>query len=491
MSNAAPVGKRSIIYVFASTLQKLTSLLLLPVYTRLLTPEDYGYFNLVVLFVLLASTVSLLGLDFAVMRYCHPEGRSQGQQAKHYSAATGMLIASGLLCVAVLLLSQDLFSPIVFPDLNFYPVVVASLASVIGQPLTVIYMALLQTHSRAKMFGAYTLSLFGVNALLTVVLLGPLQLGVLGASIAISISNIAFGIVGVIGAWRIGFLWKRFGLEHVRELLSYSLPMMPHSVSLQVGALTTRVIVSNILSVSAAGLFNIAMYAVSVIDAVQTALHRAYLPWYFAEASTRRAGWQDRVGTMVASFVAVNVAMSAIVALFSRELLLFLTPEPFQAAAALIPLLALSMMLKAVYYPELSVLLHEQRGTRYVLLISLSSIALSLLLAIALGIIWGMFGILLSQVFQRAWMSGTAVALANRTGAPRLPWGRILRLQLIGLSVIFFVLLGDQASWWQLSIPFVVLFKIVVLAAMGILVVVCEPSIAQYPRKAFRSGNHS
>lgn len=497
-AKASGVARHSVVYIVASILQKLSSLILLPVYTRLLTPEDYGYFNLVVTFLMFAGAFATLGLEYAVVRYCHPSlsddvenypgQHSSNPQGRYYTATCTAVVAASAVVVALLVITGPFYSPLIFPGFNFVPIVLIALISLLFQPLTTVFLALLQARSMARSYGIYSVALFISNAVVTVALLGPVDLGLLGVVISLVVVNAIFALLATIRAHRIGLLWVRFGGADLRRILGYSLPMLPHTLTLQATSLGARVIVSNVISVAAAGIFNIAMYAVNFIDAVQTALHRAFTPWYFSHAEQKPPGWRDDVRDVVSAFVATSVAVSASVALFASELLTVATPPAFHDAASIVPMLALSMMVKSVYYPSLSALLYHERGTRAVLLISGSASLVSIPLAVGGAIWWGLTGVAVAQVIQRLMMSAMAVSFSGRIDNPGIPWGRVLRLQFGGLVVIAIVVLGDQSLWWGFGAAPVMIAKATGWIFLIAYLFFCDPSLIKAVRRVLARG---
>ncbi|MDO2377537.1 lipopolysaccharide biosynthesis protein [Rhodococcus sp. DMF-1] len=491
------VARRSLIYAVASILQKLSSLILLPVYTRLLTPEEYGYFNLIVTLLLLGGAIASLGMEYAVVRFCHPSFEAEDgvdgsgtalhrSQAKFYTAAYATVLSAAVALTVVLTLSGPLYSPLVFPEFDFYPVILVALASLLFQPLTTVYLALLQARSMARSFGLYSLALFVSNGALTVLFLGPLKLGLLGVALALVVANGSFALIGTVRAMRMGMLWVRFEQADARRLLAYALPMLPHTLTLQATSLATRVIISHLISVAAAGLFNIAMYAVNFIDAIQTAFHRAFLSWYFTQVDGKPPGWQSRVRGVIATFVGASVVISSSVALFASELLRLMTPESFHAAASIVPLLSLSMMVKSIYYPSLSSLLYHEKGTRAVLIISGTSSVISIPLAVLGAAQFGLMGVAAAQLVQRIMMSAMAVWSSRRLDTPGIPWSRVARLQSGGLVAVCFVMVGDHESWWGLEFWSVLFVKVLVWIVLVAYLLVCDPNLVKAARSVIR-----
>src|SRR5918998_6499433 len=78
-------------YQLADAVSKVIALVLLPVYTRHLTPADYGTAELLLTSVILASIVVRLGLGEAFVRF-HFHDEDPERRRRLARAATGVLL---------------------------------------------------------------------------------------------------------------------------------------------------------------------------------------------------------------------------------------------------------------------------------------------------------------------------------------------------------------------------------------------------------------
>lgn len=69
MGEIKKLGKHSLVYGFGIVASKLAGFLMLPIYTRLLTPSDYGILELLTTTVDLIGTITSLGLASAVFKF--------------------------------------------------------------------------------------------------------------------------------------------------------------------------------------------------------------------------------------------------------------------------------------------------------------------------------------------------------------------------------------------------------------------------------------
>ena len=473
---AASFAGNSVIYAASSILQKASSLLLLPVYTRIMSPEMFGYLNLFGSFTTFAVVIGLGGLEYSVVRYCSVS-TTRADRARHYSAAWWTVIAASTALALLLLLAGPLYAAWAFPGLASPAVVPVLLIGIATQPPFFIYLALLQAEEAALEYGVSSIAFFLLNATFTIVGVAGLGLGELGLALSYALCCLAFSCYALVSSIRRrALVWRPAGLPF-REMTTYSLPLLPHNVAQQATLYFSRMSVAQFVSVAALGLFNVATQMVNIVDAVQNALHRAFLPWFYREAERSSDDLRKRVADRVAAFVAVNTVVSLAVALFADVVLTVLTHADFWAAAQVVPVLALSMMVKGLYYPNLSVLLYDRRCTKFVLIISVTSGVVGVGLCYLLAPVLGLMGAAVGQLVQRAWMAGAAALIASRVRCSLIPWGRAIRLQLLGAAALAIGAWVPQLAPFRSHLVLTAAGKSVLFALLVVGVLAVEPPV--------------
>jgi O-antigen/teichoic acid export membrane protein len=152
------------VYSFGNILSVLVSFLLLPVYTRLLTPGDYGVLELTNLF---AAVIGLLfGLNVS-SGYARIYFDNKDVDARKKLFATGQFftLMTALLISVFIIFNTDWFSSIIFNSNVSSQFLVLITASTIFSILTRIPMSNLQIRQLPKQY--ITVSLLGV--MLTVI----------------------------------------------------------------------------------------------------------------------------------------------------------------------------------------------------------------------------------------------------------------------------------------------------------------------------------
>ena len=83
----------SIMYTFGNLLLKAFSFFLIPLYTAYLSTEEYGIINLSSGFYTIASSILMLGLQYAVIRYYADYKEDTNKVAKMYGTTICFVLA--------------------------------------------------------------------------------------------------------------------------------------------------------------------------------------------------------------------------------------------------------------------------------------------------------------------------------------------------------------------------------------------------------------
>lgn len=226
---------------------KLFTFLLLPVYTSLLLPDDYGTIDVLQTFISLALYVITLQLECAVFRYII-ENRDDIEDQKGY-------VSSGLMAVGIMLLLSILAIAVlnVFIKIPFIELFVLSLFS---QSLYFYFSNM--ARGLGKNFDyAITSFIVTFSSLVTnIVLIVVFKQGAYSILVALILSN----IIGSVYYFFKLKIWKYisqnyYSKDKLKTMLSYSLPLIPNAVSWWIANTSDRIIILLFIGASANGIY--------------------------------------------------------------------------------------------------------------------------------------------------------------------------------------------------------------------------------------------
>src|SRR6185295_11727432 len=112
------LGRHALIYGSGFLLARAAGFLLVPLYTRFLTPADYGVIELLDLTAFFVGTFVALGMEQAVMKFYHAYDEPADRH-RVISSAILFTACSGLVMIAITVPLRGVFSELVLGSRNY------------------------------------------------------------------------------------------------------------------------------------------------------------------------------------------------------------------------------------------------------------------------------------------------------------------------------------------------------------------------------------
>ena len=423
----------SVNYGLGGVLPQLLNFLLIPVYTRFLTPEDYGIADVASSVGAVLTIIVRLGVAGSVTRFYYDH--KQGEALNRFiSTVTAFLAGWGLVAGVILTVAGPAIFRLIAPGIDFFPyLALAVWTAVLGIHMEV-QQRLLQAQERSRTHMLLTTSQFALGLVLTILFVVVLDLRVLGVLLGTFVSTAVFFLVAV------GFLarywtwsWCRTML---REAIAYGLPMLPHHVFTWLTTLASRLFLNGLGTTAAVGLFGIASRMASPLNIALTALNAAWVPVYF---SLRKSGSEDAsetLGRAVTALAAMVVWCALGIAVLGPEVVMFMTPREYHSSGGLLPILAAAHLVRGCYFVVVSGAFFEKRTSFVPMATGLGAIV-SVATCLYLIPRRGAEGAAVAVFAGNVATFGAVVAMVGRLTAIRFEWGRLAAFFLIAAG--FFV----------------------------------------------------
>lgn len=249
MSKKKELAKNTIILMIGKISTQFVSFLLLPFYTKVLTTAEYGTVDLINTYITLLVPVITLQLESALFRFLIDKRNS-------VKGKTDVITNAFLCCGIQLIIAFIIFLIIcLIIPIEYKGLIVANIIAVI---LSNIFLQI----SRGlgdNMGYAIGSSLAGISTVvLNVILLTVLKLGVQGMIFSTILANLLCAIFILIKDKIYKYVnIKNFSIEKSKELLKYSMPLVPNGLSWWIINASDRIIISHFLNVAANGIYAI------------------------------------------------------------------------------------------------------------------------------------------------------------------------------------------------------------------------------------------
>jgi len=336
--------KDSFIYGLSNVISRGIALFLLPLYTRVFSPADFGVIDILTIVATLVNLTVALEISQGVMRY-YAEAASAGDRARFVSTALWFsMVMYGLFVLVALWFSEPLNSWILKSSSSqaIFQIAVLSMWST-----GIFYF--LQNQLRAQLLPKY----YAVSSILftlvytgtAVVLVLVFDSGVAGVFYGLLVG----GIIGGAAAWyparsnyKLTFDWHR-----CKELLSFSIPLVPASIAVFVFLYIDRIAIKQLMTLSDVGLFGIGFRVASVVGLLLFGFQRALTVLVYH--NYKEATTPGELAKIFRYFLALTLPAIVGLALFSTEILRIFTTPAYYPAWRVIPLLAAAILLSSMY----------------------------------------------------------------------------------------------------------------------------------------------
>ena len=236
------------------------SLLLIPLLTRFLTASDYGTVDLLQTIISLFVPVLSLRIDSAAFRFLIDCRENQKRQVE---------VISNIIAIVVFGVLFSVILGIVFEIVFGFAYISASIVNLVILIISSVIMQLLRGLGKNKEYSICCI-MIGLSAIaLNVVFVVLLKQGAESILWASSIAN-ALGVAYSIFVLNLFFFVKKSLIKKktIKELLKYSIPMVPEYLSSWVINVSDRAIVSIYLGTAMNGIYTVASKFSNILNSV-------------------------------------------------------------------------------------------------------------------------------------------------------------------------------------------------------------------------------
>ena len=337
------IGKHTLIYGAGILLNKGIAFLMLPLYTRVLTPADYGVLGLISMTIDVIAIAAGHQLVQGVYRFYHKAG-TETERGEVVSTALVAMGISFLITGGVAFVASEQLSVLIFGDARHtLPFRIAAGAFALESSVLV-PLAYARVRDRSTFFvtaGAAKLLLqVGMNLLFLLVL----KLGVVGILLGTLVANACVG--GALSVWVLRSTGISFSRRAFRDLARFGVPLIAMQFATFTSTFGDRYFLQAAGREAAVGIYDLAYKFGFLMVLV------GFSPFMQVWEPKRFEIWQDpdRDRLLARGFQYLNLLLLTTalgVALFVEPVLRIIADPAFHGAAVLVPLLLLAYILQS------------------------------------------------------------------------------------------------------------------------------------------------
>ena len=457
------VLRDSLVYGLASILSKGLAIFLLPLYTRVLSPSDYGAYDLLITLGVLANLIVALEISQGLARLWSDTPEKGARQRLASTSLWFTVLMYGAFLAISLSAAPQLNSWILGDDryLDAFQLGVGFIA------VNGIYYLLLnqfrwELHSKAYATVSVVYAL--LNLLLAAIFCLLMDLGLTG----VMLSQL---IAAFIACWLSLSLLRRtfifaLDMQQLRDMLRFSTPLVLAGLAVFISLYINRLAINHFCSLEDVGHFGISSRIASLASLLIIGIQAALTPLVYQHYREPHAPRQ--IARLLNWFMATALVGCLFLALFSRELLMLFTTPKFMAGAALVGVLAPALLMSQMYIfaPGIAIAKKTHWQLWVTMLGATASVAGNWLLVPLWGV-WGaaMATLLSSLIFLLFWLS-----LSQRLYPIPYAWRSIVPAVLMFIAC---TLLGIELNKLGLTLQLLLPIKSLILLFLLGVVIIC------------------
>ncbi len=422
---------QTLVFGVGDAITRVAALLLLPIYTHILTPSDYGKLAIVTLVSTIVTLVLDSGQRSAFFKFYFSNESPQARRRLTGTVFIYLLVSAALiLSLLFLFFERAAFST--FKDANLPPLIRIALIGAFFDIGSVIPFSTFRAEQRAAQYAALSLLRFFISVILNLLAVVFFRWGVIGVVYANLITSVLFFVICF--AMTVRVMDWTLDLNLLKQLLYFGLPLVPANLAGWALTFSDRFFLQKYADLSQVGIYAVGYSMAGIIAMLTGWFNTAYAPYCFSISS------QPNVKVVYARVMTYSITLFTFVglalAIFAREALLLLTSPAYYSAASIVPLIVLANLFFEINY-IISFGLDLTGKTGYYLFIMGAGAIFNLLLNFALIKPFGMMGAAVATLLSYALLPVIEYFIVRNLYPVPYEWRRLLKLAVVSMGIYF------------------------------------------------------
>lgn len=380
--------KNTSLYTIGNIVPQAAGFLLLPIYTRCLTPTDYGIVSSMQVLNTILAIIFTLAVERSIYRL-YWDYKTEKEKKDYLGSIVVALGGIATIVLALLFLFKGLVG-LIYKSIPFYPFYVYAIITAYFTVFERAPKIYLQLQQKAGSFVILSIIQFFVNTVFILWFIVELKAGATGMLKGQMIGHGMMLPVFLLIAFKIiNFTVKP---SILRESLKFSLPMIPGLLSAWVLSLSDRIFIERYFSLADVGIYSLGYKIAGLVLILSGAFNLAYNPVFYKLANSNdQLAARKQLFSYNNTLVMVILVICFLISLFSKEAIVIFLDARYADAYKIIPIIALAyfvsqaggLMNRSIY---------QEKKTVAIMLISIFGAVLNIGLNFLLVPILGAYG---------------------------------------------------------------------------------------------------
>ncbi len=375
----------SFTYTLPTVVSALLSFAVLPIYTRLISPSDYGALDLIIIMATLINKVIVLEITQGLGRFYADEHNVRKKINYCASAFWFTLFVFLSFTLGALYFRSSLYI-IVFGHSDLLEEYTVGVLYITLYGIFYFILNQLRWELRAFQYALISIVVALSSAILATLFAYVFGLGLFGILLGMTI-GLSLGILLGLFQLRESLAFS-VKVHQLVEMLKFSFPLVFATAAIWIGSFADRIMIRTYLGIADVGVYAIGFKISSIVFIFMVGIGAALTPLilkHYKEPDT-----PTTLATAFRFFVVLAIMLVAFLASFSDELVQLLSTEEFYSSAELVLFLTPSIILAQMYIFAPGPMLEKK--TNYILIITASGALLNIVFNYCFIQFWGIKG---------------------------------------------------------------------------------------------------
>lgn len=332
------------VYGGANLLGALVPFVLLPFFTRHMSPSDYGLSSMYQVLAAIFTPIVGLSLHGAIGRR-HVD-RDSIDFPLYVTICLKIALASfATTSLVVVICSSWIHSITSFPPQWLWAPLAVAGAQAVCQSLLAIWQMEERPVAYALFQGLMLIGQFAVSYYFVVVN----GTGWTGSVLGHSGVAIVFALIGAMLLWREGWLRRGLNWSYVKHAVKFGFPLIPHVLGAWVLTMVDRVLVTKIAGLGEAGIYAVGVQFGLAMSLLTTSFNQGWVPWLYSKLKKNSPAELRQVVSFTYWYSLALLLVAGFIALTAPLVVPHIVGSQYAGAVRFIPWIALGYAFNGMY----------------------------------------------------------------------------------------------------------------------------------------------
>lgn len=393
----SPLLKSTFIYTIGEALSKGIPFFILPIVAHYLSPADYGRLTnfsvaaQIFLAICALNTYSLLSINY--------HNLNKKELSDHISNSIYLIIILSSVCLLGTLLLSDISTK--YLEISYTWQFLALISSFSTAVFT-LYTSLLRMQNKIYLFSGFQIFQSFLSALLAVTFVVVLKWNWQGRVISIVVTSISCMLIAIILLKKEKIIFRKIVWPEIIKTFIFGIPLLPHTLSFWFKSGVDKIILTNYISLSANGIYSIALTLGGIISIFTGSFFNAYAPQMYKDLSEIDSSSNEDAMNIKRKLVKITYLYTITLVFicissyyFLKVVFMLLFDKNYYDALTLMPFLLVTLFFDGLY-SIVSGYIFYRKKTTILGMITFSSSVIQILLSLVLVKKYGIMGVLYS-----------------------------------------------------------------------------------------------